>query len=204
LDPLATADDVQARLGRALTDTELFRIDALIGDASEAVRDKSGQQFTPGTSTTTFRPAKGRIRLPQRPVTAVASVTDIYGNDLAAVRVGDTEYVQLNLSPLNAWEIEPYRCGLTEVVVTYDHGDTEVPEKIVGVVCSIVCRALGMDPANPGGTATQESIDGYAVTTGGGVATSSVVAQGALGMLPSEIEICEKFKRPSSPIVTFA
>lgn len=196
---LATVDDIEARLGRSLSSDEIGRVDALLADASANVRRVSTQQFTEATSTAVRVDVgrTGRVRLPQRPVAAVDAVTDIYGNAVSYTLVGND--LRLDLNPLNAWEIEPYRHGLSEVLVTYDHGSATVPPVIVGVVCAMVLRSLGNDPTNPAGIA-QESIDGYSVTSGGGVAVATSAAAGGLGMLPSEIALCEEFRRPAGSI----
>jgi len=208
MEPLATPDDVAARLGRDMTIDELVRLDALLADASTTVRKAARQQFTHGTSTITLVTNGKRARLPQRPVIEVTSVKDLSGNDMAYQLVNDV--LRFDITPLNWFEVEPYRCFPTEIVVEYEHGyrptDDEppvstIPDDIVAVVCSVVCRALGMNPTAPGGIA-QESIDGYSITAGGGTATASVIAQGALGLLPSEQAICDSYWRPASPIPT--
>lgn len=199
---LATAADVEYRLGRAFTDTETRRVDALLVDASAAVRRVATQHFTPDTSTdvrlTVGR--AGKVRLPQRPVTNVTTVTNITGTEVPYVQVGNE--LRLDLDPLNAWEIHPFRCGVSEVLVTYEHGG-DVPADIVGVVCAMTLRGLGTNPTNPAGIA-QESIDGYSYTSGGGVAVATTSAAGGMGMLPSEIAICEAYRRPRGPIPSFA
>jgi hypothetical protein len=193
MDPLATPDDIEARLGRPLTLDEESRVDSLLADASANVRRVSTQMFTlvADDEVTLRRGRHGKVRLPQRPVVSVTSVEDINGNDVAYRRVN--EVLNLNVWPLNSFEIEPYRYGPPdEVVVTYTHGG-DVPDQIVGVVCSVVARALGQTPTEAG--VIQESIDGYSQQFG------SVGAQGPLGMLASERETCEAFRRPSSPIL---
>lgn len=197
---LATSDDVEFRLGRSFTDDEQRRVDPLLVDASAAVRRVSTQQFTPGTSTAVRLTVgrAGRVRLPQRPVTDVTAVTTITAQPVSYTQVGNE--LRLDLDPLNAWEIEPFRCGVSEVLVTYEHGGT-VPADIVGVVCAMTLRGLGTNPTTPAGIA-QESIDGYSYTSGGGVAVASAAAAGGMGMLPSEVAICEAYRRPSGPIAT--
>lgn len=197
---LATQADVEARLGRDITAEEAARVEQLLEDASANVVRVSTQQFLPveGDVVVLRRSNNGRVRLPQRPVTAVNAVTDLNGNPLSYVRVGNTNELRLALTaPINAWEMEPYRYGVpAEVLVDYDHGDATVPPLIVGVVCSIVMRALGQSPDQAG--IMQESIDGYSYQLG------SAAAQGAFGMLPAEEQICASYRRPSSPIAQMA
>jgi hypothetical protein len=198
MDPLASPLDVQERLGRALTDTESLRVEALIRDASAKVRAVSTQQFTPGTTTGLELPISktGRVRLPQRPVVSVEAVTDLNDNALTFTQVN--EWLDVCLTPLNAWELHlPVGWRPAGVKVDYTHGG-DVPDLIVGVVCAVVGRGLGNDPTSA--NTFQESIDGYSIGTS--VTMAVALAQG--GLLPSEIEICESFKRPGQPISTFA
>lgn len=194
MDPLASQSDVEARLGRVLTGVEELRIEALLRDASANVRRVSTQMFTLGTTTgLVLGRRNGKVRLPQRPVVSVASVTDLNDNALTYTRAGDWLTVSLNL--LNSWEIEPWTNPPTEIKVTYTHGGT-VPDLIVGVVASVVARSLGVDPSETG--TVQHQIDGFSETLG------AAGAQGPVAMLASEREICESFKRPGAPISMLA
>lgn len=195
LELLAAPLDVVERLGRALTPTEENRVEALLRDASAKVRNVSTQTFTLVEDDVVYlkRSNSGRVRLPQRPVVSVASVTDVNDNAFSYTRVNNE--LRVSTSWLNAFEVEPYRCFPPEVKVTYTHGG-EVPDAIIAVVCSIVGRALGTEPDQSG--IVQEGIDGYSYTTG------SAAAQGGLGLLASEREVCESFRFPSSPISMMA
>lgn len=191
MDPLATVDDLIARAVGTLETEQLVRAEALLADASANVRRVSTQQFTAGTSTVILTVSRaGQARLPQRPVTAVTSVDDLFGNPVAYRLVGET--LRFDLEPWNGWEIEPRRCAVEQVVVTYDHGSDTVPDLIVGITCSVVLRALGVDPMQAG--ITQEVIDGYSYMTG------TIGAGGPLGFLPSEIEILTDYARPRGPL----
>lgn len=196
MDPLASQSDVEALLGRDLTTTEELRVDSLLRSASANVRRISTQMFTAETSTDVVLPISrhGKVRLSQRPVTAIASVTDIYDNVLTYTQAG--EWLTVCSFPINSWELHlPHGWNVCEVKVTYDHGG-DVPDVVIGVVASIVARALGTDLTQTG--VFQESIDGYSV--GSSVTMGVVLAQGGAGMLASEIEICESFRRPGVPI----
>lgn len=190
LDPLFTVDDVEARLGRTLTVDETARADALIADVSAAVRFRTRQQLTEATSTDVrLRVRRGRIRLPQRPVTAVTAVTDIAGNPLMFTWLGD-DVVQVQTN-LDAFSCVPWRNGIAAVDVTYTHGyaDDELPDVLVGVCCSIFARAIGRDPRDAG--VTTEQVAGYSYTLG------SAGAAGAFGLLPDERTILDSFRRPA-------
>lgn len=180
LDPLITTTDLEDRLGRALTTDETAKVDAIIADVSASMRSYARQQLSAGTSTDVrLRVRRGKIRLPQRPVTAVTQVTDINGNLLRFQWQGD-EWVLVQTN-LDSFDAEPWRNGITFADVTYEHGYAELPDDLVGVGCSIALRALGRDPAASG--LTSESIAGYSYTLG------SAAAAGGFGMLDAEREI---------------
>lgn len=128
--PLVTSQDIAARLGRPLSDTEAARVDALIADASAEVRAYTGQLITAGESTVTLPVVGGRANLPQRPV---ADVTAINGEPV------EPDFVGATLRGL-------YGC---EVTVTYSHGYSEVPGDIVSVVAAMVLRGLATSPSAP-------------------------------------------------------
>lgn len=167
--PLATKADLVARLGRDVTCDEDARLDALLEDASALVRAYTGQDFTATASqTVTLRAQAGMIRLPQRPVTAVASVVaigingtpdvplvDYWWDGLDQVRLGDGNYV-INL-PEVWWDDEDGYPGTFSV--TYSHGYGTVPPDVLAVVCGMVLRTLTA-PTSVGGV-TSETIGPY-------------------------------------------
>ncbi|HEY9524049.1 MAG TPA: hypothetical protein VIR33_12480 [Thermopolyspora sp.] len=166
---LATRSDLVARLGRDLTDAEDLRIDALLSDASALVRRYTGQDFTQSVDDVlTIRAQGGMIRLPQRPVIAVASVVAIGGNgapDLTLtdwwwdgidlIRIGAGEYV-INL-PEQWWDDQDGYPGTFRV--TYSHGYAVPPPDVVAVVCGMATRTLTA-PAMVGGV-TSETVGPY-------------------------------------------
>ncbi len=186
---LATPADVVARLGRSLTDTEAQRVDALLVDASAAVRNYTGQQFTAGTSTVTVTPQRGIVSLPQRPVTDVTTIEDTDSNDVTFTwYTGETVYlyplgtdVQLDLNAVSP--------PVAPVTVTYTHGYAagSIPEDIVAVVCGVTLRALGRTPLESG--VMQQSIAGYSETIG------PVGAAGPVGFLAEEKAILDRYAR---------
>ena len=99
--------------------------------ASIRVRGYVGQQITPGTSTIT---ARGPVfRLPERPVTAVASVTRVVdGLALAYERSGADVTVDY----------------LGFVTVSYSHGMASLPDEMVELVCQIAARLGGQDSSS--------------------------------------------------------
>lgn len=186
MDPLASEDDVVARLGRDLTATEAARIDALLSDASAKVRAYTGQDITQATSTTRVRVRQNRIRLPQRPVTAVSAVTDLNAVALTGwTLVGSVVY--LDTAVPDQWAWEPRRTAVGFVDVTYTHGYETVPDELIAVVCQIVGRALGNDATQSG--ITSETLGAYSYSTG------TAGAAGPLGLLPDERAVLDSYRR---------
>lgn len=185
---LATSDDVEARLGRDLTDTEEARIDALLEDVSNSVILYTGQTFELTTTTIRLKIKYGVVRLPQRPVVSVDAVQNVDGNDVSYQ--WDTRD-RLDIpgwgSPLNSFEIEPYRMRPNYVDVTYEHGYEEIPGAIVGLVCNIALRNLGQDPTDS--ATISESIDDYSYRL------HSASGAGAYGLLADEKSMLDHYKR---------
>jgi hypothetical protein len=176
LDPLATVEDVEARLGRTLIGTEEDQMEALLADVSAAVRAYTGQEITAGTSSDIRLKVQGTtVRLPQRPVTAVDGVDSVTGDTLGFTwYAGD--HLELDSVPTVGW-----------VDVTYDHGYDDVPPDLIAVVCNIAMRAFGT-PAEQTGLQS-ESIGTYSYTVGG------AAAAGALGLLADEKKILDNYRR---------
>lgn len=174
-EPLVTIDDIAARLGRDLTDSEEIRAEALVVDVSAAVRAYTGQTFSAEETTRRLHTRAGIVRLPERPVNSVTAVADLDGNDIEFTWYsGDT--LTIAASPTSGW-----------VDVTYSHGWEELPADIVAVVCQIVGRALGT-PADEGAY-QQESIGNYSYTIG------PAAAAGATGMLNDERAVLDRYRR---------
>ena len=188
---LATKADLVPRLGRDITCEEDIRADALLADASALVRAYTGRDFTlTEDAQVTLRAHGGYIRLPQRPVTAVASVVAIGGNGapdvtltdwwwdgIDLIRIGGGEYV-INL-PEQWWDDEDGYPGTFHV--TYTHGDAAVPADVVAVVCGMVLRTLTA-PTSVGGV-TSETIGPYSYrleSAGIGTAVSLTDAERAV------------------------
>lgn len=183
---LASTDDFEARLGSTIADED--RAQALLDDASAAVQAYTGQAIEE-TTYTAFRiqARNGVARLPQRPVTAVSAVVNVDGDTLdftwdagQVVNLGGLGF------PLNSFEVEPFRNRRPYVDVTYTAGYATIPGDIVAVVCQAAIRAYGVDPQQAG--LTSESIAGYSYSVG------SAAASGAVGLLPAEKEILDRYR----------
>lgn len=189
---LATTEDLEARLGRELTVLELVRAEALLADASGSVILYTGQEFVESETTATFAIRRGVIRLPQRPVTEVASVEDSDSNALTYQWDEGTDRIDVSAQVPNTFAWVPYRNPLRRATVTYTHGYTLIPDAVIGVVCSIVLRALGQSATDAG--ITQESIDGYSYSRG------TIAAAGAFGLLPDEKATLDVYRRVGGTI----
>lgn len=185
-DPLATVEDVEVRIGRPITSIdERQRIEALLRDASAAVRLYTGRQFSTGSVTDRLRVWNdGAVHLP-REVTAVTAVASIDG-----LSVGHTwdgmERVYVGLP--DQFDVEPLVLPNSGVVdVTYTIGTSTVPDAIVAVVAQIAARAFGT-PADGSGR-QQESIAGYSYSVG------TAAASGGVGMLAGEKAVLDRYRR---------
>lgn len=95
--------------------------------ASARIRGHLGQEITAGTSSIA---ARGPVfRLPQRPVVAVSSVTDLDGKPVAWSLVGSVLTVD----------------SIGVVMVAYSHGYDDLPDPLVELVCQVATR-LGASP----------------------------------------------------------
>jgi hypothetical protein len=191
---LATVADLEARLGRELTASELARAEALLSSASARVRSYTGQQFTQDTTTARVRVNNGRITLPQRPVQTVETIADMDGNAVpftwyagASIVLGTNSY-----PPIHPIEAAWYARFREWVDVTYTHGYADIPADVVEVVCQIVLRTLGSDPAASG--MVQESVEGYSYSMG------AAGAAGAVGMLNDEKAALDVYRRKGGTI----
>ncbi|MEO3856231.1 hypothetical protein [Acrocarpospora sp. B8E8] len=164
---LATEADLVARIG-SLTADQSARAPALLDDASGMVRSYTRQQFTAATQTQTLRSQGGLLRLPQRPVTAVAQVVAIGYNGTPDVTLVDWWWDGTDLIKLGSGNMVinlPERWFDDEsgwpstFRVTYTSGYEQTPDDVVRIVCSMVLRCLTA-PTLVGGV-TSESIGPY-------------------------------------------
>jgi YD repeat-containing protein len=179
---LATIDDAEARAGRNLTNDEIGRLVPVLDDVAASVRVYTGQDLrrVPDRRLRA-RVKRGWVRLPQRPVHDVASVTDRFGTP-----------VTFEWDGLDRVYVECHRTGLAPVQVidvVYDAGPDAAPPALVGLVCAVALRSLGVDPLDGG--KIREEIDGYSYALG------SAGGAGAYGLLPGEKETLDRFRRPA-------
>jgi hypothetical protein len=161
-EPLATVDDLAARMQRTLSDEEQIRAYYLLQDASATVRNYCRRDFTSDETTMRVRVRNGKIRLPNSPVTAVSSITDMDGNDVTFTWYSGST-IDFTSTPLNAWELNG-SIRPQWVDVTYTHGYDQIPDTVIAIVCRLAATALDT-PAEDAGTQS-ESIAGYSYTRG--------------------------------------
>ena len=193
LAPLAVTDDVSALLGRSLAPDELTGVLRLLTMASGVVRRYTRQLLTFVANDTATLPGSwgASVSLPQRPVTAVHSVT-VNGRTLEPGayqwdRDGELSVSSGSFAPDygsaaggsalwgpagsigNPTAGGPSWSGPSAVItVSYDHGFDEIPQDVVNEVAGMVASQI----ATPMGI-LKEDIGGYKVayqrSAGGGM-----------------------------------
>lgn len=198
LPSLAEVSDVQDRMFRELTESEINRVEFMLKDASAVIRNYTKQAFTASRATQRLRPVGYRIRLPRRPVAAVHSVGLIINMSLLnmvgwtwdganEIWLADMGIV-INL-PESASEWLANHTPVAEV--DYTAGYTDVPSDVVGVACSMIARNLS---APAGGGIISQAVGEYTYRL------SDAAAQGPLTLTDSEKEILSVY-RPNGTVV---
>lgn len=180
---LASAIDVVAALGRDLTAEESAKVEAILDKASELFRIRSGQQFTAGSSLVRLKANGGVVRLTQRPVVSVESVTDDDGNAVSYTIFGSTLTTSLRSGQF--------------VRVAYTHGGT-VPE-IVRLCIADIARKVLEIPADARSGLSQFS------TTEGPFTSSGTYAAWAVGgqtmLAPDDNALADTFRRRYGSVI---
>lgn len=180
---LATLEQLTDRI---TTTVDPDRAAAALDDVSAAVRSYTGQTISAAINTERLRVHGYKVRLSQRPVTDVATVVDIDGNDVGYLWDG-LDIVALRTSTVRAFDYDQL-VSTTVVDVTYDSGYDVVPDDIVAVVCNVAARALAEGPEMSG--VTQESVANYSVSFG------AIGASGPLGFFTAETRVLDRYRRP--------
>lgn len=158
---LAVRADLEAVLGRSITDTdEQTRVDRLLDMASDVFRDAVRQTISAVEDDTVDIldiPVESDLWLPERPVTAISSIV-LNGQTLdpSAYRFFPTGLVRRT-----GWISWGGGYSWPTLEVTYDHGWATVPTAIVTRVCELARDAN----VNPSGVKS-ETLDGYAIEYG--------------------------------------
>jgi hypothetical protein len=200
VDTLAAFGDVAARYPGTLTGDQAARVPGLLADASTVVRSYTRQVFTASTTTEQIRPMGDRVRLRQAPVTAVtevALVDTLTAGSLLILPMGAWMWdggnevwlgaitTVINL-PDDITELLQYQTPLIQVAYSHGYPDGAMPDAVVTVVCSMVCRALDM----PGPVSVASSTVGslsYRLGT--------AAQDGILGLTASEMRMLTPFRR---------
>ncbi len=124
--------------------------------ASARVRGYTRQQISTGTSTVTGRGPI--VTLPQLPVNAITSVTDVSDPDVP-VLLTDDEY---QLRAGGTLEVPNYG-GNLEIV--YTHGWATLPDELIELVCAVASRMANSNAAAASGV-QQETGGSESVTFG--------------------------------------
>lgn len=140
---LATQEDVENVLGRALTSSEEARLGHALSKASGMFRRRAQRLFEAGTSTVRLKVNGDKVFLPE-PAASVATVVDEAGDAVEFTADGQ-------------WLTTVGLSSARFVTVTYTHtGD--VPDLVRDAVAEIVARSLTIDEsARSGATQTQDT-----------------------------------------------
>ena len=170
---LATIANVQARLGRTLTAGETTQANAWLADASAMFVQRAVQKFEVSESRVRLFPRDGIVRLVQRPIIEIVSVTDIDGVEI--------DYTYDGFQSI--YELGTY----SPVIVEYEHGSATIPDDVVAVVAGMVVRTL-LIPDDAAAGIQQQSVGPF----------SQSYANWAVGrqvlMSPSDIEVADYYR----------
>lgn len=170
---LATIADVEARLGRSLTNVEIPKATAWLADASAIFIQRSIQQFDVGESRVRLFPRDGIVRLVQRPVMEIISVKDLDGVEIDYTFDGHQSIYDLG--------------SYSPVIVEYEHGSANVPADVVACVAGMVVRTLSIAPDAATGV-TQQSIGPFSQSYAGWAVGGQVM------LSPTEGKIAESYR----------
>lgn len=171
---------------------------AAIAAASAAIQNYCRQrieQVEGDVLTLTVEPYRSVIVLPEQPVTAVASVVE----DGTALTVG-TDYHWTTAGVIRR-RTGTWNSNWQEVVVTYTHGYSTIPDDLKGVCIRAAARAYqaGLRAAAAGGIAgiASEQLPDYSVSfvpESAGASASSLGASAAPILLPSERQVLDRYR----------
>lgn len=172
LPPLATSDDIVNRLGRSLNPVEAARIDSLLDDGSAIIRRYCRQDFiSEEGATEVFVADAGEIRLSNRPVWSIESVTWVSGNSAILGNLGISWYVFDGIDKITI--PSPYSSGIINLPsmwyetawysdsyeVVYSYGYNSPPNEAVAVLCTAIVSELSTPTMSA--TIASESVGAY-------------------------------------------
>lgn len=207
LPTIATPDDIVDRLGRNLNQVEAARIDALLRDGSALIRRYCRQDFVfEEGATETYVADAGEIRLSNKPVWSVNSVTWMSGNPALLGNLGISWYIFDGIdkitipSPAQSGIINlPYMWYMTawysdSFEIVYSYGYNSPPNEAVAVLCTAIISELSTPTMSA--TLASESIGPYSYsmrrTSGAGLNAALLDAGMATAL--------KDFRRPAGTI----
>jgi hypothetical protein len=180
---LATISDVQAVVAQTVDVADIGFVTRVIEMASARVIRYTGQQFlVTSNDTVVMHPHDGELRLPQRPVTSVTSVT--VGTTLitsTAYEVHSNGYLRRTLPFILTPDAQFGVNGITQqygmqwpangefgwppfpTTVVYTHGYAAVPDDVAGVIAELVAAKYWGGLRQASGLVS-EAIDTYKET----------------------------------------
>jgi hypothetical protein len=170
---LATIEDVEARLGRVLTNAEESKALAWLNDASAMFVQRAVQKFEVSESRVRLFPRDGVVRLVQRPVIEVIEVTDIDGAEIEFTFDGHQSIYELG--------------SYSPVIVEYEHGSDFIPDDVVAVVAGMVVRTLNI-PQDAASGIQQQTVGPFSQSY------ASWAVGGQVLMSPSDIEVANYYR----------
>lgn len=186
----ATVTELSDHMGVAI-DPEDSRSFALLEAATALIRSRTGQyiSFVEDDDQELRGNWTDRLWLPQKPVVDVSEVSVRHQGEMAATTLDVSAYTVDRRGLLQRldgwwWGHDPAGCWggpAGQVLVTYSHGYTTVPEDIRAATLALASRAM----SNPDG-AESESIGSYSITYA--KAESSIADVGITGMESAVIE----------------
>lgn len=208
LPPLATLEDVQARVPFTTSSAQEQITETLLVDASAKVRTYTGQTFTlVENDEQVLRPVGTLIRLPQRPVIEVASVVALGGGQLPDIPLSGWMWDGADLINVAGIDSNVFvsmpewwneHAGTNTYRVTYTHGYDEVPADVVAVVCGMVTRTLTSPSIAEG--LVSERIGQYNFQMQQGVGSPGV----SVRLTRADRDDLQRFRRTSSTIAVTA
>jgi hypothetical protein len=190
---LATLNDVEASLLRELTSAEATFVPTLLARASREVRVYTGQfiEEVEDDEVTITADMYGNLRLPQIPVTAVASVV-VAGTTLDPADYQWDAGGMITRPTFNSFEING-AIGLWsgDATVIYTHGYSRIPDDVSGIVADVV--AARINTAQPsGGTVKSAAVDDVRVEY-----DTTATANSVAGLTDTQKRILDRYKQPA-------
>lgn len=190
---LAQTSDIQQRLPSGFV-LDTNRAGVLLQDASAIGRRTAKQTFTVATTTEQVTPIGYRLRLAEQPVRSIISVSiKLPGQDAPQPLPswywpgGQEVWLMVEGQVINLPEEIGYllQYQTPPMFVEYEHGYDDVPDDVVGVICSMVIRTI---TAPSMGGVVSENVGEY------GYRLSDAAAQGSLALTQAEENILLSYR----------